>query len=32
MIWDIHLILDRTGAQTRLVELYFEKEAEEAEG
>jgi hypothetical protein len=31
MIWDFHLIFDRAGVQTRLVKLYFEKEAEEAE-
>jgi ABC-type uncharacterized transport system fused permease/ATPase subunit len=31
MIWDFHRILDCAGVQTRLVELYFENEAEEAE-
>jgi hypothetical protein len=31
MIWDFHLNLDRGGVQSRLVELYFENEAEEAE-
>jgi hypothetical protein len=29
MTWDIHLNLDHAGIHFRLVELYFEKEAEE---